>query len=32
MKLLIYRLKVIQSLNFAKIVHFRDYLENGALW
>ena len=26
------RLKVIQTLNFAKIVHFCDYLENGALW
>ena len=26
------RLKVIQTLNFAKIVHFCDYLENGTLW
>ena len=26
------KLKVIQTLNFAKIVHFCDYLENGALW
>ena len=28
----LHRLKVIQTLNFAKIVHFCDYLENGALW